>query len=280
MKEMNRIALVGSLLACAAASNAQWMSYKLPGTPRTGNGAANLTAPAPRTADGKPDLSGVWQAQSAPPKVVAPFLLDGVNGLGEDLPNLYFLNLFADYPLDKPPLQPAALQLFGKNSEGMGKNSPVIRCLPEGVPLAELSPAPFKIAQMPGLTILLLEENNQFHQIFTDNRKHTADPDPTWYGYSVGHWEKDAFVVETTGFNDRGWLDAFGHPHSEALKITQRLTRRDYGHIDLEIGIDDARMLLKPVTVKTVLELKPDTDLIENICAENEKDAQHLAGLK
>jgi hypothetical protein len=113
-------------------------------------------------------------------------------------------------------------------------------------------------------------------QIYTDGRKHTPDPPPTWLGYSVGKWDGDTFVVDTVGFNDLSWLDAFGHPHSEDMKITERFQRIDFGHMELQITVDDPKSYTKPIAVKFGLRLLPDTDLIESFCAENEKDVQHL----
>jgi hypothetical protein len=123
---------------------------------------------------------------------------------------------------------------------------------------------------------VLYEQSNTYRQIYTDGRKLPDDPQPTWMGYSAGHWEGDTFVVDSAGFNDQGWLDAIGHPQSEDLRIRERFLRRDFGHMDLELTIDDPKMYSKPFTVKTTEVLIPDSDVLEYVCTENEKDRAHL----
>jgi len=137
---------------------------------------------------------------------------------------------------------------------------------------------PFKIIQTPGETILLEEEFNQYRQIFTDGRAAPVDPNPAWFGYSIGRWEGDTFVVETTGFGDQSWLDNGGHPHTDALHLTERFRRRNFGSLELDVTVDDPKAYTKPWKSATVhFELLPDTELIEHLC-ENEKDAPHLLG--
>jgi hypothetical protein len=123
---------------------------------------------------------------------------------------------------------------------------------------------------------VIIYEGERTRQIFTDGRKHPSDPDPSWLGYSAGNWEKDTLVVDTVGFNDRTWLDAFGHPHSESLHVVEQLRRRDFGHMDLQVTFEDPKMYTKPVTVKYSQTLLPDTDLLEYVCTDNEKDRAHL----
>jgi hypothetical protein len=146
------------------------------------------------------------------------------------------------------------------------------------VPLTELVPAPFKIVQTPGLTLMLYEGDTVFRQIYTDGRKHPVDPQPSWLGYSIGRWDGDWFVVDAMGFNGRSPLDAMGHFHSEAMRVTERFHRRDFGHLDVDITIDDPMTFTKPVTVKVSERLLPDTDIIENFCTEDEQDLAHLPG--
>jgi hypothetical protein len=125
---------------------------------------------------------------------------------------------------------------------------------------------------------LLYEQYTRFRQIFIDGRKPPNDPQPSWLGYSVGKWDGDSLVVDTAGFNDRTWLDAFGHPHSEAMRVTERFQRRDFGHMDVQITVDDSKMYTRPFTIKINQRLLPDTDLIESVCLENEKDRAHIVG--
>lgn len=258
---------------------AQWLNYPAPGTPRTGDGKADLSAPAPRASNGKPDLSGVWQAEAAPFEELAKLLPGGVNGLGEDAPSRYFLNMLADFKPSDAPIRPAAAALFQKHAQAFGKDSPGTNCLPAGVPLADLLPSPYKLIQTPGTIVMLYEAETTFRQIYTDGRKQLEDPQPSWMGYSVGKWEGDTLVVDAVGFNDRGWLDAFGHTHSDAMHVTERFHRRDFGHMEVQITIDDSKTYTRPFTVKFNQVLLPDTDLIESFCSEDEKDLPHL-GLK
>ena len=258
---------------------AQWLNYPAPGTPRTGDGKADLSAPAPRASNGKPDLSGVWQAEAAPFEELAKLLPGGVNGLGEDAPSRYFLNMLADFKPSDAPIRPAAAALFQKHAQAFGNDSPGTNCLPAGVPLADLLPSPYKLIQTPGTIVMLYEAETTFRQIYTDGRKQLEDPQPSWMGYSVGKWEGDTLVVDAVGFNDRGWLDAFGHTHSDAMHVTERFHRRDFGHMEVQITIDDSKTYTRPFTVKFNQVLLPDTDLIESFCSEDEKDLPHL-GLK
>ena len=273
----NRIFWSWVIVAGAAGgAHTQWLNQRVPGTPRLRDGKPNLAAPAPRAPNGKPDLSGIWQAEGAPLEELGKLLPGGTNGLGEDVPSKYFLNILSDFKPEEAPIRPAAAQIFQQHASAMGKESPETHCLPLGVPMGELVPAPFKVLQTPGAIALLYEADTSFRQIYTDGRKHPEDMQPAWMGYTVGTWEGDALVVDAVGFNDRSWLDAFGHTHSDALHVTERFHRRDFGHMDLQVTIDDPKTFTRPFTFKTGLRLLPDTDLIESYCAENEKDVTHL----
>jgi hypothetical protein len=254
---------------------AQWLNHPDPRIPRTRDGKPNLSAPAPRR-DGKIDLSGIWQVESSPGKEVERLLLPGAeNGLGESVPNKYFLNFFSDFPFLQEPFHPAAKQAFMQRLQ----QKPSTLCPPPSVPVADMLPLPYKIFQMPGVTLMLYEaDTNFFRQIFTDGRKLPADPQPSWLGYSVGKWDGDWFVVDSVGFNDKSGLDAMGHPHSESMRLTERFRRRDYGHMDLEITLDDPKTYTKPVTIKVAHQLHPDTEILESFCSEGEKDLTHMRG--
>jgi hypothetical protein len=245
------VAVLASLASATAA--AQWTNYPTPGIPRLPDGKPNLSAPAPRTADGKPDLSGVWR------------------GAGP----LYRFNIAQD--LNPEDIQPWAEALFLQRVRDSRKDSPLARCLPVSVPFHDFFDLN-RIVQTPGLIVLLFESPNSPHRtVFTDGRDLPKDPNPTWLGYSVGRWDGDTLVVTTAGFNDRGWLDSAGHPQTESLRITERLRRRDVGHMDFEITIDDPKVFTKPFTVKTERLLAPDTEILEDVC-ENERDGRHLSG--
>src|SRR5579863_2858882 len=263
-------------------SNAQWANYRDPTTPRSRDGKPNLSAPAPRV-HGKPDLSGTWQPESTPRRILAAMFPPGVgllpggeNGLGEDDPQKYFLNILADFKPGQEPLTPAAAALLHQRMTSGRKPSTL--CAPSSVPISDLVPEPFKIVQNHGLTLFLYEPSMVFRQIYTDGRKPPADPDPSWMGYSVGRWEGDWFVVDVTGFNDKGLLDAMGHFHSEAMKVTERFHRFDFGHIEVRITIDDPKTFTSPVSVQYNQVLLPDSDVIEYFCTEGEEDLAHLPG--
>jgi hypothetical protein len=244
---MNYLAVLGLLLA-------QWVNVPLPNIPRTPDGKPDLAAPVPKTADGKPDLSGIWRNP------------DG----------RYLDNLAADGI--QVPFQPWAEALYKERQETLSKDRPSGRCLPHGVPDAMLVPAtPFKILQTPGVTLILFENQGRYRQVFTDGRGHPDEMQPTWLGYSIGKWEGDTFVVDTRGFNDRTWLDDGGHPHSDAYHAIERFHRRDFGHMDLEITIDDPKAYTKPWATTIRFEFFPDMELMESVC-ENERDSPHLVG--
>ena len=263
------------LIMAGAPVFGQWAQYHDPTIPRTRDGKPNLSAPAPKTG-GKPDLTGIWIAESGALKDIQRFLLPGgINGLGEDLPSKYFFNFFADVPPGQEPFQPAAAALYKKMSENAGKPSTL--CELPSLPLENVIPAPFKIVQTARETMFLYEADSVFRQVFADGRKLPADPQPSWMGYSVGRWEGDTFVIETVGLNDRSPLDEFGHPHSESMKLTERYRRRDFGHLDSQVTMDDPKTYTKPVTVSINFRLVPDTELLESFCHEDEKDLTHFA---
>jgi hypothetical protein len=268
--------ILASAVVCA---HAQWLDHPTPGTPRTPDGKPNLTAPAPRVSATTPDLSGIWQVEGGPIADLARLMPNGgENGLGEDMPSKYFIDILADFHDRDVPLRAGFHEAYLKSKADFGKDGPITRCLPSGVPLAGLLPTPHKLIQTPGVILMLYEEGTAFRQIFTDGRAHPEDPQPAWYGYSVGRWEGDTLVVETMGFNDQSWLDVMGHTHSTELRLMERYHRRDFGHMDAELTFTDPKTFTRPVTIHFTLELRPDTDLIEHFCAENEKDAEHLVG--
>ena len=264
---MGRVLWIAILLAGACLSTqAQWLNQPTPGAPRTPDGKVNMTGPVPRM-NGKPDLSGIWQVEAEPRG-------PGLFGLGESPNSKYFRDILSDFKRGEEPLTPEGAELLRRNTQP-GVIGPNLRCLPDGVPHADLLPEPFKVIQTPGEVLILYEVETIFRQIFTDGRKLPGDPSPTWLGYSVGRWEGDTFIVDTVGFNDLSWLDARGHGHSEDMRVEERFRRRDYGQLELTITITDPKVFTKPVTFSVVEKLLPDTDVFEHICAENEKDTAH-----
>ena len=277
MRNRNTWILI-ALVAAPSFVRAQWLNHPTPGIPRTPDGKPNLSAPTPRAADGKPDLTGLWQTESAPPELLERLIPGSTNGAGEEPLSQYFINIFSDFKLEEEPLLPAAAALFRQRAQNFSKESPLPHCLPEGMPLVEMAPAPYKIVQTPGLTFMLYERDTTSRQVYTDGRKLPDDPQPSWLGYSVGKWDGDWLVVETIGFNDRGWLDARGHTHSEALHLTERFHRLDFGHMEVRLTIDDPKTYTKPFTIQLKQRLQADSDLLESFCAENEKDSHHIDG--
>ena len=266
------------LVAGVICAQGQWLNHPTPGIPRTKDGKPDLSAPAPRAADGKPDLSGMWEAQPAPREELLRRLPDGVNLLGEDSVATYFMNILADFKPDEAPIRPAALAIFRERAATGGRDFSLTRCLPSGLPVAESAPEPHKIIQTPGLIVVLYEADMSFRQIYTDGRKLPVDPQPSWLGYSAGRWEGDTLVVDANGFNDKSWLDAAGHPHSEEMRLTERFHRIDFGRMEIQITIDDPKNYTKPFTITSHQHLRPDTDILEFVCLENEKDVDHYPG--
>jgi hypothetical protein len=249
------ITLVMSALSAELA--AQWLNQPTAGIPRTPDGKPNLTAPAPHTADGKPDLSGLWLRIS--PK--------------------YHRNIAAD--LKPEDIQPWARALLDQRLEDLGRDYMNVKCVPLGpgyATAADITGAEMvKIVQTPTL-IVMLNPDLTYRQIFLDGRSLEAEPNPTWMGYSVGHWDGDTLVVESNGYNDRTWLDHNGHPHTEALRTTERYRRRNVGNLDLEVTLSDPGTYAKPWTVAVRAELAADTEMIEFVCNENERSLQHWVG--
>lgn len=259
-----KFASVIVLTGLPASAYAQWQ-HPDPSTPRSRDGKAILTAPAPRL-NGKPDLSGIWQA---PPPTSAGDAL-GIQGDASDIGDIH-RNVFYEIKREEEPLKPEAIALVSKRRDAP---RPQALCLPMGAPSFMMVRA-FKIIQTPRQLIMFGETPDPPRQIYLDGRDLPKDPDPSWMGSSVGKWEGDTLVVQTTGFKEEGWLDNAGHPRSEHMLITERFHRRDFGHIDLEIRYDDPKYYTRPFTNKTTLHLIPDSDIIEYVCTENEKDREH-----
>jgi hypothetical protein len=246
---MMSLGWVGTLLLFS-----QWANVPIPNTPRTPDGKPNLTAPAPRTVDGKPDISGIWR------------VADG----------RYLQNIATE--IGEAPFQPWAAALYKERADALGKGRPSERCIPHGIPDGMLvRNSPFKIVQTPTVTVILYEEFNHYRQIFSDGRSFPPEANPSWFGYSLGKWEGETFVVETIGFNDKSWFDDPGHPHSEALRVTERFRRLNFGRLEMQVTFDDPKAYTKPWSATIPFTLLADTELIESIC-ENERDHEHMVG--
>ena len=235
------------LMVAAMPLAAQWVN--VPGT------KANPSAPAPRTREGKPDLSGVWQTDSK-----------------------YNTNLAVDLPANTVRMTAWAKALYDQRQATRGKDDPEGFCMPPGFPRVNGVPFPQKIHQSATALVILYETRTTFRQIFLDGRAPAKDAQPTWMGYSTGRWVGDVLEVQTMGFNDRTWLDDDGHPHSEKLRVTERFQRPDVGHLRVEITIDDPVAYERPWTATQVFELRPGDELLEYVCNENNVDPPHLVG--
>jgi len=236
---------------------AQWIDYRTPGIPRTADGKPNLTAPAPRTADGKPDLTGLWEWLSP----------DTASG-----------NVLLRKPGDLQPadIQPWVQALLQQRAENFGIDNPRYQCLPDG-PNYSTEQGFKRILQTPGM-IAILQEDLTHRQIHMDGRALETDPNPSWMGYSVGRWEGDTLVVETNGFNDRTWLIQ-GYPHTDALRMTERFRRTDFGHLEIAVTFDDPKAYNKRWTLPVSARLAADTEILEAVCNERlDSGRQHWIG--
>jgi hypothetical protein len=283
------ISAVGVIAICVALApslGAQWPSYPTPGVPRTPDGKPILDAPTPRTPEGKPDLSGIWQLPG--------FGGGGGGGRGRGAgaaapaapkppdPNAIPVSQFFEvagrgFAL---PLQPWAAELKKKRMADNSKDNPDVWCLPIGLMQYHNHPQPRQIVQTKNLTLITYESNYGLRYIYTDGRPApNNDPTPWWFGYSRGSWEGDTLVVETTNFlgDERaGWLDVNGSPYTDALKMTERFRRPNFGTLEIDITIDDAKAYTKPFTVRVNHRIMVDSEMFEFICNENERSSHHI----
>ena len=257
------------LLAGCTAASGQWINYRTPGVPRMADGAPDLKASAPRAAYGKPDLSGVWRPEKNRP--CPPYGCTDME-VGQQFMDLGW-GLKGGLPY-----QPWARDVMNARKAEAGKDDPGSHCLPTGVVKLHTTPLYKKIVQTPGLILILNEIGASYRQIFTDGRPLPEDPQPTWNGYSTGKWEGDTLVVESNGFRDGIWLDRNGSPLTEAATMTERFRRVNYGQLEVEITVRDLKAYTAPFTVKLNEFLELDTDLLDYVCQENEKDSGHLIG--
>jgi hypothetical protein len=262
-----RIILAG--LAAAQFLPAQWFNYPTAGVPRKPDGSPNLSAAAPRAADGKPDLSGIWAPVRR--RALDESLEGQVNATGP----------FWDFGSVIPgglPYQPWAAALRKQRAADQSKDNPDVKCMPLGILQMNTHPFPRRILQTPGYIAILHERDLEYRQLFTDGRPLPKDPQPSWNGYSTGKWFGDTLVVETIGFRDGLWADYDGSPITTAAKITERFRRVSFGSLELEMTVDDPNAYTKPWTAKIDLAFQLDSDLLEYVCLEGERDSVHMVG--
>jgi hypothetical protein len=271
-----------ALATSAITMSAQWPSHPTPG-PRTTDGKIDFAAPPPRTPYDKPDFSGLWE----PAHVKGARGGAGLNGTAplpfaipsspDDPPVAQFFNIGAGFKDGLPPFTPWASQLRAERKGNGNKDNPDALCLPLGLTQLHMHPQPREIVQTPREIVILYEANGNVRRILTDGRPlPNNDPTPWWYGYSVGHWDGDTLVVETTGFRDDVWLDVEGSPLTSSGKMTERWRRPKFGLMQIDITIEDPKAYTKPFTVRVNHQLMPDTELMEFVC--QERDAVHYLG--
>jgi len=260
---------------------AQWPAFPTPGVPKTADGKPDLTGPAPKMLDGKPDLSGIWKFVDSPDARPGTPPPAGARspGIGVRIPGLLQFFDIGSTLKDGLPFQPWAVELRSQRVARNNQDNPDAHCLPIGLMQLHTHPEPRKIIQSAGLIVILYEANAGIRQIFTDGRPLPSnDAQPWWYGYSTGKWVGDTLVVESSGFRDDVWLDVEGSPLTESGKMTERFRRVNYGNMEIEVTVDDPKAYTKPWTVKVHHRIMLNTDLIEFVCEENEKDAVHATG--
>ena len=270
---------LAACLGLSASLAAQWRAYPDRDVPRKSDGSVNLEAPAPKTPDGKPDFSGIWQNAWFVNGRVTPL---PVSPPGEP-PAATFADVFANFK-GELPLQPWAAQLKAARKEQNSKDNPDAHCLPMGLMQFHMHPQPRKVLQTRDVIAILYEGNSGIRQIFIDGRPlPDADAQPWWYGYSTGHWDGETLVIETVGFRDEGWLDIYGSPLTDKAKMTERWRRLSYGSMQIDITIDDPKAYTKPFSVRIHHRIAVDgpaldSELIEFICNENNKAPQLMVG--
>ena len=241
---MRHIVFAGLLVACAVPAYAQWLTHPTPGLPRTADGKPNLSAPAPRTADGHPDFSGVWTTPGV-----------NVRAAASDM-------------------KPWVADARHRHAEDFYRARPMFRCLPSGPATYSQSTGGGvwkRIVQTRGL-IVILNDDLTFRQVHMDGRALETNPHPSWMGYSVGRWEGDTLVVDSNGFNDKTWLNDRGIQHTEALRVTERISRADLGHLRIEVTFTDPQALVKPISMTVRATLGPDTELLERVCEHSSEE--------
>lgn len=244
-----------SLWILAGPVSAQWINAPEEKLPLKADGSVDMDAPVPRLPSGRVDLQGIWMPDD----------------------NRYIRDLALDIGADNVPFRPWAERLYDERKDGSRSGEdPDAHCLPQGVPKIDFVSYPWKLIETPNSIVIIYETFNYWRQIFTDGRSLDANAKPTWMGYSTGHWEGDTFVVETSGFNGKTWLDQLGRPSTDQLHVTERYTRTSFGHMSINVTIDDPGAYTAPWSATQVVHLRPGWEPLEFICGENNKDVENL----
>jgi hypothetical protein len=249
---------------------AQWIHYPTAGVPRKADGKPDMPAAAPRMADGKPDFSGIWTSDETDPR--RPGVPPNPN---DATTSRRMVNLGVDLP-GGLPYQPWLVPIVKERTANMAKDDPHIRCLPDNFLRAYGMPHLLKFVHTPNLLVVLNEMNAGYRQVFTDARPLPEDPNPSWQGYSSAKWSGDTLVVDTIGLRDDTWIDWNGSVVTEAAKVREQIRRKDFGHLEIQVTVDDPKAYTKPWTVVIKERLTVDTELIDEICLENEQSLKHM----
>lgn len=266
------LVILGTSLTSARLA-AQWVKYPTAGVPRKAGGAVNMTAPAPRMPDGKPDLSGIWTTAEPNRKGSASADLPG------DQANITASRQMANIGVDLPgglPYQPWLVPIVKERTANLAKDDPHIRCFPDNFLRAYGLPHLLKFIETPNLLVVLDEMNAVYRQVFMDARPLPEDPNPSWQGYSSAKWSGDTLVIDTIGFRNDTWIDWNGSVLTEAGKVREQMRRPDFGHLEIQVTVDDPKAYTKPWTVTLKERIVVDTDLIDEICLENEQSLKHM----
>jgi hypothetical protein len=267
---------------------AQWVKYPTAGVPRKADGNVNMTAPSPRMADGKPDFSGVWMtgepngrltALSSPKDAASPRQPQSPNDSPGDPKAITASRQMANIGVDLPgglPYQPWLVPIVKERTGNLAKDDPHIKCWPDSFIRAYGMPHLLKFVHSPNLLVMLNELNAGYRQVFTDARPLPQDPNPTLQGYSSGKWSGDTLVIDTIGFRDDTWIDWNGSVVTQAAKVREQIRRPDFGHLEIQVTVDDSKAYTKPWTVTLRQRIVVDTDLIDEICLENEQSLKHM----
>jgi len=254
---------------------AQWIKYPTAGVPRKADGSVNMAAPTPRLADGKPDFSGIWMTgESNRPAAGAPTADDKPGDPKAITASRHMSNIGVDIP-GGLPYQPWLVPIVKERTANLAIDDPHIKCLPDNFLRAYGLPHLLKFIHTPGLLVVLNEMNAGYRQVFTDARPLPNDPTPSWQGYSSAKWSGDTLVVDTIGVRDDTWIDWNGSVLTEAAKVREQIRRPDFGHLEIQVTVDDPKAYTKPWTVNLKQRIVVDTDLIDEICLENEKFLKH-----
>ena len=261
------------VMTAPAVGFGQWLRYPTADVPRKADGSPDLTAPAPRLPDGKPDFSGIWHAARRNPcnPDASRFIPCGIEIGGAPFARDLGVDMTGGLPY-----QPWAAEIVKKRTADNAVDDPHVRCLPDSPPRTWSMPHLTKAVHTPKLLILLYEVNAIYRQIFIDGRPLPEDPNPSWTGYSTAKWDGDTLVIQTAGFRNDLWIDSSGSFFSDAGKMTERIRRPNYGTLELEVTVDDPKVYTRPFTVKMTQGIELDTELIDEVCLENEKSYQSM----